>query len=210
MNETAEPSVVAQRLQGLVVVALAGLLYVGPLAGLLALTVMTVAWPPAVGWRPLAAARVLLVYAPFAVVWLAVTLGYLHLMHAAGAPVSPQPQLVELAEHGADMPGFGLTVVAIVVLAPVFEEIVFRGYIFCALRTLLPAFVTHLLVALLFGLAHTLAYAFPIAVLALLFGWLRARYDALLPSIFAHAVHNGLTVVLAVGWPEFLDWMYPR
>ncbi len=97
----------------------------------------------------------------------------------------------------------------IVVLAPVFEEIVFRGYVFGALRTLMPPVATQLLTAVLFGLAHGWQYAFPIGVLALLFGWLRARYDALLPAIVAHAVHNGLTVGVTLAWPETLTWMYP-
>jgi len=211
MSELTPRAAAMQRLQALVVCGIiAVFLLVGQEAGLLGLLVMAVAWPPAVRWLPLPVGRVLLVYAPFVVVWLGFTIAYLQVMHQAGAPVAPQARLVELAEHGLATPGIGLSVFGIVVLAPVFEEVIFRGYLFCALRTMMPALATHLATAVLFGLAHGLDYALPIGILALLFGWLRARYQSLLPSILAHAVHNGLTVAITIAWPGSLELMYPR
>ena len=108
------------------------------------------------------------------------------------------------------MPQWGLVVLAVVLLAPFFEELLFRGYLFTALLTVLPMWAVQLVTATAFGLVHGLDYALPIAVLALLFGWLRARYQALLPSMFAHAVHNGITVVVTLSWPQHLDLLYPR
>jgi membrane protease YdiL (CAAX protease family) len=179
-------------------------------AGLLAIAVMAAAWPPAVPWSPLPARSVLRSYLPFAIVWLVFLVVYLRAMHALGWTVSPQPTLQDMAQHGLQTPDFVLLCLAIVVVAPLAEEIVFRGYLFTALRTLLPAPATQLLTAAAFGAVHGAHYALPIGVLALLFGWLRARHGSLLPSMLAHAVHNGVTVVVTVGWPGHLDLLYPK
>lgn len=196
----------------LAVVALLALLvqHGQPAIGLPGLVAMAVFWPPQVRWAPLPVARVLAVYLPFAVAWLGLVIVYLRVMHALGFPVVPQPALLALAEHGTAMPELLATVTAIVVLAPLLEELVFRGYLFTALAGVLPASAVHALVAVAFGLVHGLPYALPIGVLALLFGWLRARHGALLPPVFAHAVHNGLTVLLTLLWPGHLELLYPR
>jgi len=183
---------------------------VSPLYGVLALAVLAMYWPPRVRWRPLAAGRVLLVYLPFLAGWLLFTWAYLQLMHRCGVTIAPQQQLERLAEHGLLLPGLAGLVFSIVVVAPVVEEILFRGYLFTAFDVHLGRPAAHLLTAGLFGLVHGLHYAVPIGVLALLFGWLRARNNALLPAILAHVVHNGMTVALALCWPEHLDLLYPR
>lgn len=177
---------------------------------LLALVGFVAVWPPAVPWRPAAALAVLRAYVPFAVLWFLFVAGYLRAMHALGHAIDPQPMLSELARHGVAAPGAVPMMLGIVVLTPLAEEVLFRGYLFTALVTTLPKWCAHAATAVLFGLAHGLDYAPPIAVLALLFGWLRARHAALLPSVLAHAVHNALTVLLVVLWPGILEALYPR
>jgi uncharacterized protein len=177
---------------------------------LAALVGFVAAWPPAVRWRPVAPWSVLRAYVPFAVLWFLAVAGYLRAMHAFGHPVAPQPMLRELAAHGLSAPGAWLTLLGIVVVAPLAEEVLFRGYLFTALITTLPRWLAHTATALLFGIAHGPDYALPIAVLALLFGWLRERHRALWPSVLAHALHNGLTVLLVVTWPDILDTLYPQ
>ncbi|MCA8954078.1 MAG: CPBP family intramembrane metalloprotease [Planctomycetes bacterium] len=179
-------------------------------AGIALLLVLVTIWPPKVSWRPLAWRTVLAVYPPFLLLWLGFAIAYLRAMAAIDLPVPPQPLLDQLAHGGLALPNAGFALFGIVVLAPVWEEILFRGYLFTALAAALPRLLTHLLTAAIFGLVHGLHYALPIGVLALLFGWLRARHNALLPSILAHALHNGATVALAMAFPEALDWMYLR
>ena len=55
-----------------------------------------------------------------------------------------------------------------------------------------------------------MAYALPITLLGALFGWLFAWRGSLLAPIAAHALHNGLTILVAVLWPESLDYLYRR
>jgi membrane protease YdiL (CAAX protease family) len=124
--------------------------------------------------------------------------------------VAPQPQLQDLARQGTALPGFWLLVVAIVIGAPLAEELVFRGYLLGTLLRVLPHWPAQLVTAAVFGYVHGPAYALPIGVLGLLFGWLRTRHGALWPSMLAHAVHNGLTVTVTLLWPGHLEWLYPR
>lgn len=179
------------------------------LIGLGMLALLVIAWPPAVPWRPAAAGRVLLVYVPFAVVWLAGVALYLKVAHELGHTVPVQERLAELAEKGASTPHLFWLCLGIVFVAPLAEEVLFRGYLFTALLRVLPSWATQVATAVLFGLVHGLPYALPIGVLALLFGWLRARYASLLPCVLAHTVHNGLTVALTLSWPEHLKLLYP-
>lgn len=179
-------------------------------AGIAALTVFALAWPPRAPWRPLAAKRVLAAYLPFAVAWLMFVALYLRVTHACGWTVPPQPDLARLAHDGLATPGLVSRLVGIVVIAPVLEEVLFRGYLFTALDVVAPRPVVHVATAVAFGAVHGAGYALPIGVLALFFGWLRARHGSLLPSILAHAGHNALTVGVTMAWPGHLELLYPR
>ena len=167
------------------------------------------AFPPA-GWRPVAFRSVLACYGGWLVIWAAFAAVYLRVMAAVGIRVEPQEQLVALASEGLALPDFWLRALLIVCVAPVVEEVIFRGYLFAALERALPRWVLQLVVASLFGLAHGVDHALPIGVLSLLFGYLRAKHGALSPSILAHALHNGVTVCLILGWPGLLDILYAR
>ena len=166
--------------------------------------------PPQVPWRPLAALRVLATYLPFAILWIGFVIAYLRIAHACGVPVPPQEPLQRLAHEGFAMPGIGAMLFGVVLVAPVLEEAVFRGYVFTALDRRVPRWVAHLLTAAMFGAVHGLAYALPIGVLALYFGWLRAKHGSLLPSILAHSVHNALVAAVTIAWPGSLELLYPR
>ena len=131
-------------------------------------------------------------------------------VRACGGVVPPQDFLGYLARADVARPGFWLVVIGVTVAAPVAEEIAFRGYLQGAMLCLLPRWPAIAVVAVVFGLVHTLPYALPISLLGGLFGWLATRHGSLLPAILAHALHNTLTVVVTVVWPETLDLLYPR
>ncbi|MCC7381825.1 MAG: CPBP family intramembrane metalloprotease [Deltaproteobacteria bacterium] len=85
-----------------------------------------------------------------------------------------------------------------VALVPAFaEELVFRGALFGLLRARIGAASAIVLQAILFGLLHGSAYRFlPTAVLGLLLGLLRERSGALWLPMLAHALSNGLVVLV--------------
>lgn len=164
--------------------------------------------PPGVTWRPVGFVPVLIRYVPFAILWVAFVTGFMRLMEAFGHQILPQQELQSLpAMEGIELLG---RLILVVVIAPVTEEILFRGYLFTALSRTIPIWPAHLVTAALFGCLHGLDYAVPIGVLSLFFGYLRQRYGSLLPSILAHAVHNGVTVGIVMTWPYALDLFHNR
>ncbi|MEI6223670.1 MAG: type II CAAX endopeptidase family protein [Deltaproteobacteria bacterium] len=86
------------------------------------------------------------------------------------------------------------------VLAPVAEEVAFRGYLLSALRTHLrpgPAIVGS---SVLFACMHLDPVRFPaVLFLGLFLGWLAWRTGSVWPAVAAHAVNNALGSALAAG-----------
>lgn len=104
------------------------------------------------------------------------------------------PDKWEPAHAGA----FVFNFVVVALLAPVVEELTFRGIGF----TLLARFgrvAAVLLVGLLFGLAHGLVEALPIlAAFGAGLAYLRARTASVYPGMVVHACFNALVLTLAV------------
>ena len=165
--------------------------------------------PMPLPWRPLRALAVLKVYVPAAAVWLLLTVGYLWARAACGHAVAMQPELAMVATLRPDDVRFWQFAVAIVLAAPLAEELLFRGYLLSTLQHWLAPRVANVVTALAFGAVHGLEYLLPIGALGLLFGWLRQRHGSMAPSILAHLVHNALTLLIALIAPQALDWMYP-
>jgi membrane protease YdiL (CAAX protease family) len=92
------------------------------------------------------------------------------------------------------------TIVLVCVLAPVLEEMLFRGIILRSFLKRYPRGVAIAHSAGLFGLAHWNLYQFVGAMgLGLLAGWLYERTRSLWPCIALHAGYNTACVLLAQG-----------
>ena len=90
-----------------------------------------------------------------------------------------------------------LSFVMIVILAPLAEELLFRGWIFGSLRARFSAGVTILATAVLFAVVHMDPTGFyPVAVLApgFILSVIRERTGSVKPAVLAHALYNG------IGW----------
>lgn len=88
------------------------------------------------------------------------------------------------------------TLLILALLAPVVEELVFRGLLYGWVAGRwgpLPAFLVS---SLAFAAAHVEpAHIALVLPLGLWFGWLRWRTNSLLPSLVAHVINNGLAVI---------------
>jgi uncharacterized protein len=93
---------------------------------------------------------------------------------------------------------FAANVAVVAGIAPVVEELTYRGLGFTLLARFgeTPAIV---LVGLAFGLGHGLVTALPILVIfGLGLAYLRSRTRSIYPSILLHSAFNGLALALAV------------
>ena len=110
----------------------------------------------------------------------------------------PEAWLDSYAEASSGVSGGGVIgIVAVVLVAPVVEEFIFRGLIMTRLAQAMPGWLAAALSAALFGLCHGhpvwFAYTF---VLGVLFGLMDLRLGSIWPSILAHMVFNGVGQIL--------------
>ncbi len=128
-------------------------------------------------------------FAPLAVV---VALGFDGLTALLGQPLVPEILVPYFQGPFAAL----VMACASVLVAPVVEELLFRGVLFGAIERLGPAWLAVLLTALPFGLLHVMTYGsdwytiLQTFVMGLLLGGLRAWTRSLWPGIVFHAVHN--------------------
>jgi membrane protease YdiL (CAAX protease family) len=98
--------------------------------------------------------------------------------------------------------------VTFVIIAPLTEEPIYRGFILRAgLRR--GTWAGILLSGFLFGLVHSqIAALLPITFLGIVFGWLSHRSGSIYNTVLAHGCYNLVPTVffLAPSIPEFPDW----
>jgi membrane protease YdiL (CAAX protease family) len=105
--------------------------------------------------------------------------------------------------------GIALAVLGIAVVAPIVEEITFRGYLFPALTRWRGPWIGALVGALVFGAAHCAVYPPQLLPLMAVFGFgaclLYWFTGSLLPGIALHAMNNALVTGHDLGW----SWQVP-
>ena len=128
-------------------------------------------------------------------------LGVIWLASAALAPflnANEEQGLVPDEWDSSRAGAFAAFFVAVTFVAPVVEELTYRGLGF----TLLSPYGTWLAIVttgVLFGAAHGLLVALPVlAVFGIVVGWLRAGTDSVYPSMLLHATFNGTALVVSV------------
>ena len=88
---------------------------------------------------------------------------------------------------------------AVTILAPIVEELTYRGLGFSLLQPY-GVLLAILLTGLLFGLTHGLLIGLPVlAFFGVAVGWLRAKTDSVYPGMLLHATFNGVALLVAVG-----------
>ncbi len=113
-------------------------------------------------------------------------------------------QLPGFGEQEPHLPLFGdspagliLLAVVAIFIAPVLEELFFRGFLQQALIQKMGTGKGLASASLLFALAHfELQVIIPIFILSLLLGWLFIRANSLWPGIIFHAINNALALVV--------------
>lgn len=160
---------------------------VGLLAALVAVAPLGRSALPALGFR--------------AVGWKPLVLGTLGTtaLSVAVSQLGIEPQGVKQAMEIAREPAaFLATLVLLAGLAPLVEELVFRGLLFGWLESRWGSGVAVVVSSLAFAAAHVEpAHALLVLPLGLMFGLLRWRTRSLWPSLVAHMANNGMAVAAA-------------
>jgi len=109
-------------------------------------------------------------------------------------------------ELGADSSTLALVAVAVLVcvMAPIAEEVFFRGFVFTSLRRKLGIPVAAIITGAIFGGIHLggtdIEFIVPLAVFGALLCLLYVWTDSLLPCIVLHALNNALALGVAEDW----------
>jgi uncharacterized protein len=132
--------------------------------------------------------------------------GYLllSLLWAQVVEVTEQDRLPE--SLGVDDSTVALVAVCLLVtvVAPIAEEVLFRGYVFGALRNWRGPWPAAVLTGIVFGGIHAgsspVEYLVPLAILGMLLCLVRWRTGSLLPCIALHAINNAIAFAVAEEW----------
>jgi len=103
-----------------------------------------------------------------------------------------QPPVVAIRDRAL---GWQALAFSAVVVAPVAEEVCFRGLIYPALRQTLPVRHAILFTSLAFALVHPPSVWVPMAIFAAFLAWLVETTGSVVPSILGHAAFNGINVL---------------
>lgn len=112
----------------------------------------------------------------------------------------PQSIVLEFSRHMGPRAILALIMV-VVVMAPVTEELVFRGFVYGGLRKVLGFFPAALLTSVIFAAVHlqfNWVQFFQILLLGLILAWLYEHKGNLVAPMVAHAVYNGSVALLLI------------
>ena len=112
------------------------------------------------------------------------------LIEQAGIPNTMEDTFIDMSRNP-----FGILSIAL--LAPILEELLFRGAIQGHLQSVLKhPWVAILIASFLFGVVHMNPAQIPFAfLLGAMFGWLYYRTGSLLPGIIGHVLNNSIAAV---------------
>ena len=162
---------------------------IGLLAAVVAVAPLGRAAFPALGLRP--ANWKYLVFGPLATLALSVAVSQL------GIEPQGMKQVIQFVPKQV-----GPSLLLLAVLAPIVEELVFRGLIYGWVSGRWGTMAGFIVSSLAFAAAHfEPAHIVLVLPLGLLFGWMRRRTDSLLPSLVSHVVNNGFALLAAVYLP---------
>lgn len=104
----------------------------------------------------------------------------------------------QLEEQNPSLAALGLIALSVVVVAPVAEEVFFRGFAFRGISARRGFWPAAIIVSAVFAVIHIEPTNMaPIFVLSLLLCWLQWKTSSVVPPILCHMVYNGVQIV---GW----------
>jgi membrane protease YdiL (CAAX protease family) len=114
------------------------------------------------------------------------------------------PVLLALKESTMEPWGPAVLAIAAIVVAPLGEELLFRGLVLGAVWRLTGrAWLSVVISGVLFGAIHGQPQdILPLCTMGVILGYVRLRTRSLVPPITAHALFNARTMIMALLFPE--------
>ncbi|MGB3491928.1 MAG: type II CAAX endopeptidase family protein [Elainellaceae cyanobacterium] len=104
--------------------------------------------------------------------------------------------LLEIVLNEGDTVALGIFFFTAAIAAPIFEEILFRGFLLPSLTRYMPVWGAIGLSAIIFATAHlSFSEVLPLAVLGVVLGFVYTRSRNLLASMLVHSLWNSATMV---------------
>ena len=122
----------------------------------------------------------------------------------------PQEWLEAYVTSAGTIDNSVLAWVTTVIMAPILEEILFRGLIYTRLKKGMPALVAALVASLVFGIMHgTIIWALYAFVIGMVMTWIFERYQSLTANILFHMAFNtmGMIISMIPEETEFMIWI---
>lgn len=109
----------------------------------------------------------------------------------------PQEWIDAYATNSAPIDGSLMAWLTAVLMAPVLEEIVFRGLVYTRLKKGMPAIAAAIIASFAFGLCHgTAIWIIYATALGLVMTWIFEKYQSLTANIVFHVAFNAMGLVL--------------
>ncbi len=143
-----------------------------------------------------------LYFLPHLVIYFGAALIAGFILAALGAEEPRQAALDHYLGSRSNLPLQAAILVVAVILAPIAEELLFRGLFFGFLRKHCSFWRAAVLQGFLFGLLHVegwsgLVFILPLGAMGVFLAWLRVRSGSIHAAMLVHSMHNALILVLA-------------
>jgi membrane protease YdiL (CAAX protease family) len=134
-------------------------------------------------------------FKPSAVKWMFAAVGAYLLFSIVYIAIFGAPHQKDIAEDFGAVP---VQVLLIVVVAPISEEVCFRGMLFGGLRERLPRLAAALISALIFGGLHAttgISAVPPLIIFGFVLALLYERTGSIIPGILLHMLNNSVALL---------------
>jgi len=134
-------------------------------------------------------------FRPSALKWMGAAIGLYLLFIALYGSLIVQPHQEDIAEALGPLP---VQILLIAVIAPISEEICFRGMLFGGLREKLPRLAAALITGVIFGGLHALTGVSavpPLIVFGFLLALLYEKTGSIIPGILLHMLNNSYALL---------------
>jgi len=128
---------------------------------------------------------------------------YVFLMNSIFGMEAPSSKIEVLVENRSISSNILLVVVA--VIAPISEEIYFRGFLYSAFKKSWGVNAALFLSSFLFAIVHLELYSFiPLIIIGWILAYMFEKTKSLMPAIFLHGVYNLILILILLGRLEII------